>query len=120
MDMFGGAGIGYSLFGRPQFMFPPGYNSKAATARIARQFSDPDSSEGSPWASLGNPGGDGSAKSNGGPNAESARDQVSSAQVDHRSAVWQDREKSVDVAAGRKQGFDAFSQVEELIEGICR
>ena len=27
-DMFGGAGIGYSLFGQPQWMFPPGYNSK--------------------------------------------------------------------------------------------
>jgi alkanesulfonate monooxygenase SsuD/methylene tetrahydromethanopterin reductase-like flavin-dependent oxidoreductase (luciferase family) len=119
MDMFGGAGIGYSLFGRPQFMFPPGYNSKAATARIARQFSDPDSSEGSPWASLGNPGGDGSSKSNGGSDAESARDQVSSAQVDHRSAVWQDREKSIDVAAVRKQVFDAFPQVEHSMQVIC-
>ncbi len=37
-DMFGGAGIGYSLFGQPQWMFPPGYNSKQATKRIARQF----------------------------------------------------------------------------------
>ncbi len=27
-DMFGGAGIGYSLFGQPQWMFPPGYNSQ--------------------------------------------------------------------------------------------
>ena len=119
MDMFGGAGIGYSLFGRPQFMFPPGYNSKAATARIARQFSDPDSSEGSPWASLGNPAGDGAAKSNGGSDAASARDQVSSAQVDHRSAVWQDREQSVDVAAVRKQVLDAFPQVEHSMQVIC-
>jgi len=119
MDMFGGAGIGYSLFGRPQFMFPPGYNSKAATARIARQFSDPESSDGSPWASLGNPGGDGSSKSNGGSDAESARDQVSSAQVDHRSAVWQDREQSVDVAAVRKQVLDAFPQVEHSMQVIC-
>ena len=34
--MFGGAGIGYSLFGQPQWMFPPGYNSKEATKRLAR------------------------------------------------------------------------------------
>ena len=40
-DMFGGAGIGYSLFGQPQWMFPPGYNSKDATKRMARQFTDP-------------------------------------------------------------------------------
>jgi alkanesulfonate monooxygenase SsuD/methylene tetrahydromethanopterin reductase-like flavin-dependent oxidoreductase (luciferase family) len=118
-DMFGGAGIGYSLFGRPQFMFPPGYNSKAATARIARQFSDPDSSEGSPWASLGNPGGNSAAKTNGQTHEESARESVSSAQVDHRSAVWQDREKSVDVAAVRKQVFDAFPQVEHSMQVIC-
>ncbi|HYL60961.1 MAG TPA: LLM class flavin-dependent oxidoreductase, partial [Candidatus Acidoferrales bacterium] len=36
-DMFGGAGIGYSLFGQPQWMFPPGYNSREATRRVARQ-----------------------------------------------------------------------------------
>ena len=118
-DMFGGAGIGYSLFGRPQFMFPPGYNSKAATARIATQFSDPDSSEGSPWASLGNPGGNGQAKTNGHANGDTARAQVSSAQVDHRSAVWQDREKEIDIAAVRKQVFDAFPQVEHSMQVIC-
>jgi alkanesulfonate monooxygenase SsuD/methylene tetrahydromethanopterin reductase-like flavin-dependent oxidoreductase (luciferase family) len=117
-DMFGGAGIGYSLFGRPQFMFPPGYNSKAATARIATQFSDPESSEGSPWASLGGAG-NGAAKTNGGSNQESARENVSSAQVDHRSAVWQDREKSLDVAAVRKQVLDAFPQVEHSMQVIC-
>jgi alkanesulfonate monooxygenase SsuD/methylene tetrahydromethanopterin reductase-like flavin-dependent oxidoreductase (luciferase family) len=118
-DMFGGAGIGYSLFGRPQFMFPPGYNSKAATARIATQFSDPDSDKGSPWASLGNPGGNGAEKKNGHANGDSAREQVSSAQVDHRSAVWQDREQTVDVAAVRKQVFDAFPQVEHSMQVIC-
>jgi alkanesulfonate monooxygenase SsuD/methylene tetrahydromethanopterin reductase-like flavin-dependent oxidoreductase (luciferase family) len=118
-DMFGGAGIGYSLFGRPQFMFPPGYNSKAATARIATQFSDPDSGEGSPWASLGNPGGNGAEQKNGHANGGSAREQVSSAQVDHRSAVWQEREKTVDVAAVRKQVFDAFPQVEHSMQVIC-
>ena len=44
-DMFGGAGIGYSLFGQPQWMFPPGYNSKEATRRIAKQFTDPSSAD---------------------------------------------------------------------------
>src|ERR1700719_4092406 len=44
-DMFGGAGIGYSLFGQPQWMFPAGYNSKEATRRIAKQFTDPASAD---------------------------------------------------------------------------
>src|SRR6266403_1934639 len=48
-DMFGGAGIGYSLFGQPQWMFPPGYNSKEATRRMARQFTDPHADKKSPW-----------------------------------------------------------------------
>ncbi len=38
-DMFGGAGTGYSLFGQPQWIFPPGYNSKLATRRIAKSSS---------------------------------------------------------------------------------
>src|SRR5262249_46058087 len=69
-DMFGGAGIGYSLFGQPQWMFPPGYNSKAATKRMARQFTRPDATAGSPWA--------------GPAQAAEARQKVSDAQVQHR------------------------------------
>jgi alkanesulfonate monooxygenase SsuD/methylene tetrahydromethanopterin reductase-like flavin-dependent oxidoreductase (luciferase family) len=36
---------GGSTFGRSEWMFPPGYNSKAATQRLARQFTDPNSGE---------------------------------------------------------------------------
>jgi alkanesulfonate monooxygenase SsuD/methylene tetrahydromethanopterin reductase-like flavin-dependent oxidoreductase (luciferase family) len=36
---------GGSTFGRPEWMFPPGYNSKAATQRLARQFTDPNTGE---------------------------------------------------------------------------
>ncbi|HXW85242.1 MAG TPA: LLM class flavin-dependent oxidoreductase [Candidatus Binataceae bacterium] len=118
-DMFGGAGIGYSLFGRPNFMFPPGYNSKAATARIARQFSDPEANKTSPWASLGGGAGSNGGAANGSANGGSAREQVSSAQVDHRSAVWQERPKEIDVAAVRQQVFDAFPSVEHSLQVIC-
>jgi alkanesulfonate monooxygenase SsuD/methylene tetrahydromethanopterin reductase-like flavin-dependent oxidoreductase (luciferase family) len=38
--MFGGL-----TFGRPEWAFPPGYNSKAATQRMARQFTDPNSGD---------------------------------------------------------------------------
>jgi alkanesulfonate monooxygenase SsuD/methylene tetrahydromethanopterin reductase-like flavin-dependent oxidoreductase (luciferase family) len=125
MDMFGGAGIGYSLFGRPNFMFPPGYNSKAATARIARQFSDPDSNEQSPWASLG--GGAQEAPATNGKNGAhratngSAREEVSSAQVDHRSAVWQERarESELDIEETRRKVFEAFPKVEQSLQVIC-
>ncbi len=40
--MYGG---GINAFARPEWMFPPGYNSKAATRRLARVFADPDSGE---------------------------------------------------------------------------
>ena len=119
MDMFGGAGIGYSFFGRPNYMFPPGYNSQAATARMARQFSDPNSNEKSPWASLGGgaqeaaPAGD--IKTNG-----MAREDVSSAQVDHRSAVWQERgTNGVDIEETRRKVFEAFPKVEQSLQVIC-
>jgi alkanesulfonate monooxygenase SsuD/methylene tetrahydromethanopterin reductase-like flavin-dependent oxidoreductase (luciferase family) len=36
--LFGG---GFSNFARPEWMFPPGYNSKEATRRLARQFANP-------------------------------------------------------------------------------
>jgi alkanesulfonate monooxygenase SsuD/methylene tetrahydromethanopterin reductase-like flavin-dependent oxidoreductase (luciferase family) len=36
--MFGG---GFSNFARPEWMFPPGYNSKEATRRLATQFANP-------------------------------------------------------------------------------
>jgi alkanesulfonate monooxygenase SsuD/methylene tetrahydromethanopterin reductase-like flavin-dependent oxidoreductase (luciferase family) len=38
-----GGGIG--AFARPEWMFPPGYNSKQATRRMARQFADPKTGE---------------------------------------------------------------------------
>ena len=40
--MFGG---GINAFARPEWMFPPGYNSKAATRRLAQVYTDPDSGE---------------------------------------------------------------------------
>ena len=40
--MYGG---GISAFARPEWMFPPGYNSKAATRRLARVSVNPDSGE---------------------------------------------------------------------------
>ncbi len=40
--MYGG---GINAFARPEWMFPPGYNSKAATRRLARVFTDPNSGE---------------------------------------------------------------------------
>ena len=40
--MFGG---GINAFARPEWMFPPGYNSKAATRRLARVSVNPESGE---------------------------------------------------------------------------
>ena len=40
--MYGG---GINAFARPEWMFPPGYNSRAATRRLARVFTDPNSGE---------------------------------------------------------------------------
>jgi alkanesulfonate monooxygenase SsuD/methylene tetrahydromethanopterin reductase-like flavin-dependent oxidoreductase (luciferase family) len=40
--MYGG---GINAFARPEWMFPPGYNSKAATRRLARIYTDPNSGE---------------------------------------------------------------------------
>jgi alkanesulfonate monooxygenase SsuD/methylene tetrahydromethanopterin reductase-like flavin-dependent oxidoreductase (luciferase family) len=102
-DMFGGAGIGYSLFGQPQWMFPPGYNSKEATRRIARQFTDPHADKKSPWAGLA----DGTTTS-----------KIADAQVKTRSAVWQDS-GPIDVEATRKQIFEAFPAVERAMQVIC-
>lgn len=104
-DMFGGAGIGYSLFGQPQWMFPPGYNSKEATRRMARQFTDPESTKGSPWAGLA----DGSTISK--------TESISDAQIKTRSAVWQD--KPVDVEQTRRQILEAFPAVERAMQVIC-
>jgi alkanesulfonate monooxygenase SsuD/methylene tetrahydromethanopterin reductase-like flavin-dependent oxidoreductase (luciferase family) len=103
-DMFGGAGIGYSLFGQPQWMFPPGYNSKDATRRIARQFSDPNASRGTPFAGA-LPGGG------------STNERIADSQVEMRAGAW--REQHVDVEATRKQIFDAFPQVERAMQVIC-
>jgi len=103
-DMFGGAGIGYSLFGKPQWMFPPGYNSKEATRRVARQFSDPNSSAGSPFAN---------ATTGGGSNGTS----VAESQIDFRTGVWQ--EQKIDVEATRRQIFETFPQVERSLQVIC-
>ncbi|HSR57112.1 MAG TPA: LLM class flavin-dependent oxidoreductase [Candidatus Binataceae bacterium] len=104
-DMFGGAGIGYSLFGQPQWMFPPGYNSKDATRRIARQFSDP-ANQGSAF------GGAFSAPA-------SREEQVSGSQVDFRTGAWQQQKTEVDPAALRKQIFEAFPQVERSMQVIA-
>src|SRR5260370_12302940 len=71
-DMCGGAGMGYSLFGQPQWMFPPGYNSKDATKRAARQFSDPHSDKVSPWAGVA---------------AGTGTEKISDAQIQTRSAI---------------------------------
>ena len=38
-------GGGINAFARPEWMFPPGYNSKAATRRLAKVFTDPDTGE---------------------------------------------------------------------------
>ncbi len=104
-DMFGGAGIGYSLFGQPQWMFPPGYNSKDATKRMARQFTDPASTKGSPWAGLA----DGTTASK--------NQQIDDNMIKTRSAVWQDQQ--VDVEQTRRQIFDAFPAVERSMQVIC-
>lgn len=40
--MYGG---GINAFARPEHMFPPGYNSKAASRRLAKIFSDPETGE---------------------------------------------------------------------------
>lgn len=118
MDMFGGAGIGYSFFGRPNYMFPPGYNSRAATARMARQFSDPNSAEQSPWASLG---GGAQEAERVKPTNGHGREDLSSAQVDHRSAVWQDRDPgaALDIEETRRKVFEAFPKVEQSFQVIC-
>jgi alkanesulfonate monooxygenase SsuD/methylene tetrahydromethanopterin reductase-like flavin-dependent oxidoreductase (luciferase family) len=107
-DMFGGAGIGYSLFSQPHWSFPPGYNSKAATRRIAKQLTAPrkKGESATPWA---------------GKKTESAestsRERISGAQVEHRSASWQD--KQLDVEATRKHIFEEFSDAERQFQMIC-
>ncbi len=107
-DMFGGAGIGYSLFGQPQWMFPPGYNSRQATRRIARQFSAPDSTQGSPWAT---------AASGGTQSAQETRQNISAAQVQHRSGIWGETRDSVD--STRQHIFGSFPEVEKQFQIIC-
>ncbi|MDO8434344.1 MAG: LLM class flavin-dependent oxidoreductase [Candidatus Binatus sp.] len=100
-DMFGGAGIGYSLFGQPQWMFPPGYNSKEATRRVARQFSDPNAVQGSPFGGF----------------APSSEEKIAQSQIDVRAGAW--TQPQIDVAATRKKIFDAFPQVERSMQVIC-
>ncbi len=107
-DMFGGAGIGYSLFSQPHWGFPPGYNSKQATQRIARQFSAPDSAQGDPWAT---------AASGGTRSATETRQNVSAAQVEHRSGIWGQAHSSAE--ATRQQIFGSFPDVEKQFQIIC-
>jgi alkanesulfonate monooxygenase SsuD/methylene tetrahydromethanopterin reductase-like flavin-dependent oxidoreductase (luciferase family) len=102
-DMFGGAGIGYSLFGQPQWMFPPGYNSKQATKRMARQFTRPDATAGSPWA--------------GPAQAAEARQKVSDAQVQHRSGIWENPQSNVE--STRAQIYDSFPDVVKQFQVVC-
>src|SRR5690242_7163100 len=104
-DMFGGAGIGYSLFGQPQWMFPPGYNSKDATRRIARQFSDPANQGGAFGGAFAPP--------------PSREESVSGSQVDFRTGAWTQQQTQVDPAALRKQIFEAFPQVERSMQVIA-
>jgi alkanesulfonate monooxygenase SsuD/methylene tetrahydromethanopterin reductase-like flavin-dependent oxidoreductase (luciferase family) len=112
-DMFGGAGTGYSLFAQPAFNFPPGYNSKLATRRIAVQFSDPNKKRSSsPFQ-----GGAGASSPLTGGASESARAGVSNAQVDQRSKIWQ--EAKVDVETTRKAIFDSFPEVVKTFGIIC-
>ncbi len=102
-DMFGGAGIGYSLFGQPQWMFPPGYNSKEATRRVARQFSDPASAQGSPFAAAVAP--------------STSSERLAQSQIEVRAGAW--KEPQVNIEATRKQILDAFPQVEKSMQVIC-
>ncbi len=100
-DMFGGAGIGYSLFGQPQWMFPPGYNSKEATKRVARQFSDPNAAQGSPFGGF----------------APSSEEKIAQSQIDVRAGAW--TQPQINVEETRKKIFDAFPQVERSMQVIC-
>jgi alkanesulfonate monooxygenase SsuD/methylene tetrahydromethanopterin reductase-like flavin-dependent oxidoreductase (luciferase family) len=100
-DVFGGAGIGYSLFARPEHSFPPGYNSKLATRRIANQFSARERA-----ANPFNPA-----------ELEPGRAGVSGAQVDTRSKVWQG--PSADVEATRKAMMSALPDAEKKFGIIC-
>ncbi|HKD69486.1 MAG TPA: LLM class flavin-dependent oxidoreductase [Candidatus Binataceae bacterium] len=103
-DMFGGAGSGYSLFAQPAYNFPPGYNSKLATRRMATQFTDPNKKRtSSPFQ--------------GGAQSESARADVSAAQVDHRSRFWQ--EAKVDVNETRKAIYAQLPDVLNSFGIIC-
>jgi alkanesulfonate monooxygenase SsuD/methylene tetrahydromethanopterin reductase-like flavin-dependent oxidoreductase (luciferase family) len=103
-DMFGGAGIGYSLFGQPQWMFPPGYNSKEATRRIAKQFTDPANQDQAFGGAF---------------SAPTTNDNIAASQVEVRAGTWQRGESRVDTAALRKQIFDAFPKVEKSMQVIC-
>ncbi len=103
-DMFGGAGIGYSLFGQPQWMFPPGYNSKEATRRIAKQFSDPANADQAFGGAF---------------SAPTTNDNIAASQVEVRAGVWQQKGPAIDTAALRKQIFDAFPKVEKSLQVIC-
>ena len=102
-DMFGGAGIGYSLFGQPQWMFPPGYNSKEATKRVARQFTDPASTKGSPWAGVA---------------AGHVTEKISDAQIKTRSACV-----AAETGRHRRDAANRFSiafpAVERSMQVIC-
>ena len=104
-DMFGGAGIGYSLFGQPQWMFPPGYNSKEATRRIAKQFSDPANADQAFGGAF---------------SAPTTNDNIAASQVEVRAGVWQQKGPAIDTAALRKQIFDAFPKVEKSLAGDLR
>ncbi len=109
-DMFGGAGIGYSLFGKPQWMFPPGYNSKDATRRVARQFSDPAAAKGSPFAGAGGAAAD--------KKDTTAEERIAQSQIDVRAGAW-GGDENIDIEATRKQILGAFPQVERAMQVIC-
>jgi alkanesulfonate monooxygenase SsuD/methylene tetrahydromethanopterin reductase-like flavin-dependent oxidoreductase (luciferase family) len=102
-SVFGGAGSGYSLFSLPQFFFPPGYVSKNAVRRLAEQFGKPDQAGGGAFFQ--------------GSSGKSAEAEISSAQVDHRSKVWQN--SAVDIEYTRKLVLDSHTDGVKNLNIIC-
>ncbi len=105
LSVFGGAGSGYSLFSLPEFFFPPGYASKNAVRRLAEQFGDPDKrAGGSPFETA---------------SSKSAEAEISTAQVDHRSKVWQRKAEGFSTEATRKIILDSHAAGVKTLNIIC-
>jgi alkanesulfonate monooxygenase SsuD/methylene tetrahydromethanopterin reductase-like flavin-dependent oxidoreductase (luciferase family) len=103
-SVFGGAGSGYSLFSLPQFFFPSGYVSKNAVRRLAEQFANPSNAAGgSPFQTV---------------TGKTPEAGISSAQVDHRSKVWQ-QNAAVDIEKTRKLILDSHTEGVKNLNIIC-